>query len=259
MPPRRQARAGFVRISALERDGRRGARRKGGRAPGSGGPRRQASGRRDDDVLRHRLGDDRASRRRRHAGERAGSRDACGSRALRSLRAPGGSFRSPACAPWTRARAASSRPRCGPTRTASRCLPARTPSRAPSRPPASSRTRSRRSSPSAAKSPRRRCPSYLRAELDRRQRSRSDRLQGSSRARNSALADSGLCGQDRTRASSSIDVSPEATFATPSSQSDRMPLFAAERAISSRLACCTARAAISSDIRRNWKMPTRPL
>ena len=53
-------------------------------------------------------------------------------------------------------------------------------------------------------------------------------------------------------------VRPDATFSRPSSQSDRMPLAPAARAISSRLACWTASAAISSVMRRNWKIPTRP-
>lgn len=61
-----------------------------------------------------------------------------------------------------------------------------------------------------------------------------------------------------TRASSSIEVSPAATFASPSSQSVRIPERRAARSISSRLAFATASDSISSLICRSWKMPIRP-
>ena len=54
--------------------------------------------------------------------------------------------------------------------------------------------------------------------------------------------------QTSTRASSSTDVRPAATFARPSSQSERIPASIAARSISSRLACLTASCAIDSVI-----------
>ena len=59
-------------------------------------------------------------------------------------------------------------------------------------------------------------------------------------------------GQTRTRASSSIDVRPPATLASPSSQSERMPPSIAARSTSSRLARATASCAIVSFIVSSW-------
>ena len=61
-----------------------------------------------------------------------------------------------------------------------------------------------------------------------------------------------------TRASSSIDVRPAATFAMPSSQSVRIRLAIASRSTSSRLALRTASSASASFISSSWKIPIRP-
>ena len=150
----RQAGAGFVRISALDETAVAAARREGRRAPGSGRPRRQASGRRDKHLLCHRLGDDRASRRPGTPVSEPALEHARGSRALRSARAPGRSFHRPPARRRRGRRAASSKPTSGRgARRAGACRPVRIPEPR-SRPRASSRMRSRRSSRSAAKSPR---------------------------------------------------------------------------------------------------------
>ena len=65
--------------------------------------------------------------------------------------------------------------------------------------------------------------------------------------------------QTVTRASSSIDVRPEATLAMPSSQRVFIPDDIASRSTSSRPAFRTARSASPSFISISWKIPIRPL
>src|SRR6185312_13418929 len=61
-------------------------------------------------------------------------------------------------------------------------------------------------------------------------------------------------GQTVTRASSSIDVRPDATFAMPSSHSVFIPDVIASRATSSRLALRTASSARASFMSSSWKI-----